>query len=298
MSNTHDTAESLLQQRVMRSLEPLRSRLTDHPIYRCLSFSSTRESGQYRLGTALENERQHDPLFPLQIFMESHVFAVWDFMSLLKTLQQRLTCVRTPWQPPVDAVSARLINEIVLVEESDQYEDGHYASHFELYLRAMEEVGANTRPIHAFLAALRMGSSPASALALAHVQDATRAFVAHTLWTSERKTHEVAASFLLGREAVIPLMFDQVVKATAKLDAPIFKWYLKRHIEVDGEEHGPAGFRVLQRLCGADPQRWAEAEASARRALSSRHALWDGVCSALESRLGPAFVDPGRKHVV
>ncbi|MET0386325.1 MAG: DUF3050 domain-containing protein [Polyangiales bacterium] len=316
MSAVDETsASSIYEARLRKALEPLHNALMNHAVYRRLSLrrdvaseaafrrgshGATNQSGEYLLGTAIAQatgrmppmrpEQQHDSLQPLRTFMESHVFAVWDFMSLVKTLQQRLTCVRTPWQPPADATSARLINEIVLVEETDECGEGRYASHFELYVTAMEEVGANTRPIRTFLSALRAGSSVSAALSRTEIHTKTKAFAMNTMSTLNRETHEVAASFLLGRESVIPLMFEQVLDATAAIDAPTFNWYLKRHIEVDGEEHGPAGWRLLARLCGNDPIRWAEAEASAKRALYSRRALWDGVCESLESRTTAAAV--------
>jgi DNA polymerase III psi subunit len=258
---------TLFQERLSNTVEPLRSALAGHRIYGRLNA-----------------------LGPLRAFMESHVFAVWDFMSLVKTLQQRLTCVQAPWQPPSDTLSARLINEIVLAEESDQFADGQYESHFELYLRAMEEVGANTQPMRAFMHALRAGHAVASALAHAGARRSTTTFVMNTMATVDLETHEVAASFLLGREAVIPLMFEQVLSVTARIDAPMLNWYLARHIEVDGDEHGPAGWRLLAQLCGTNAKRWKEAEISATRALEARRALWDAVCGALELRAGIARI--------
>jgi hypothetical protein len=241
-----------------RTLEPLRRALRDHSVYRRL-----------------------DSLASLRVFMEAHVFAVWDFMSLVKTLQQRLTCVCAPWLPPNDPVSARLINEIVLAEESDQVDGGRCGSHFDLYLEAMDEVGANSQPIRRFLAALRQGQPMAAALGNTEASSATKAFVLNTMATVERSTHEVAASFLLGREALIPMMFERVLAVTHETDAPMLNWYLARHIEVDGDEHGPAGWRLLERLCERDARRWSEAEVSARRALLARNRLWDAVCEAM-----------------
>ena len=125
------------------ALNPLRDQLLDHPIYR-------------RIRT----------IDGVQTFMEHHVFAVWDFMSLLKALQQRLCCVSVPWLPPANAFAARLINEIVLAEETDVGPEGVPASHFDLYLDAMRQAGADDGPVLAFFERLRerQTSSPRRSL--------------------------------------------------------------------------------------------------------------------------------------
>ena len=81
----------------------------------------------------------------LKSFMEGHVYAVWDFMSLVKKLQQNLTCTTVPWTPSKTPLAARLINDIVLCEETDQFNNGKYMSHFEMYLSSMVEIGANPK---------------------------------------------------------------------------------------------------------------------------------------------------------
>ena len=87
----------------------------------------------------------------LRDFVQIHVFAVWDFMSLLKSLQRKLTCTTTPWIPNNNSQTAYLINEIVLAEETDINQIGERKSHYELYLEAIESFGADTNDIDLFL---------------------------------------------------------------------------------------------------------------------------------------------------
>jgi hypothetical protein len=222
----------------------------------------------------------------LRVFMASHVFAVWDFMSLLKTLQRRLTCVEVPWLPPADLLAARLVNEIVLGEESDEVEPHRYMSHFDLYLAAMEEVEADTRPIRQFVSRLRDGLSPEQALASLPIPEPTRRFVLDTLLTCSAPTLDVATSFLLGREDLVPAMFQRLLEELERSDTRCtsFRLYLARHCRLDSELHAPLAKRLLANLCGEDSAKWARVTATARAALSSRRSLWDGAADALRAR--------------
>jgi len=222
----------------------------------------------------------------LRVFMAFHVFAVWDFMSLLKTLQRRLTCMEVPWLPPTDPLAARLINEIVLGEETDEIEPHRYVSHFDLYLAAMEEIEADTRPIRQFVTRLRDGLSPEQALA-PPIPESTRHFVLDTLLTCDAPTLEVAASFLLGREDLIPAMFQRILeeleRSGTRCDS--FRFYLDRHVLLDAEVHAPLAKKLLANLCGEDSANWARATAAARAALSSRRSLWSGTAAAVRARV-------------
>ena len=226
----------------------------------------------------------------LRIFMEHHVFPVWDFMSLLKFLQAELAPATWPWMPRPHGDLVRLINDIVTGEESDRLPKSHrehstHASHFDLYLMAMREVGADTAPITTFLDIMRSQGLEA-ALGAPMVPEPSRAFMHETFALLKRgEAHRVAASFSFGRENVIPGMFNSLL---AKLGigedrAPIFHYYLKRHAELDGDEHGPAALRLVATLCGDDPEKLAEAVESAKAALSSRARLWDRVQTALSA---------------
>ncbi|NBW87147.1 MAG: DUF3050 domain-containing protein, partial [Planctomycetia bacterium] len=144
----------------------------------------------------------------LRRFMESHVFAVWDFQSLLKALQRQLTCTTLPWLPTPDAEARRLINEIVLDEESDELPDGGCASHFELYLDGMRDAGADTGPVDRLLESLVAGQSLHSALAGCGGPSAALDFVRRSFAVIEAgRPHCLAAAFTYGREDVIPDMF-------------------------------------------------------------------------------------------
>jgi hypothetical protein len=220
----------------------------------------------------------------LRVFMETHAFAVWDFMCLLKSLQARLTGQGFPWLPPADREAARLINEIVLGEESDELAPGVYLSHFELYLLAMKDCGADTQAIEGFVSAVRHGVPLRESLLLAPAP--ARTFVSGTLAFCRRAPHETAAAFLYGREDLIPAMFTRILAEAGALgsaDCMRLRLYLERHVEIDGGSHGPMAKRLMESLCGSDEKKWREAGVAAREALAERQGLWDGVLALLKT---------------
>jgi hypothetical protein len=226
----------------------------------------------------------------LQAFMQVHVFAVWDFMSLVKRLQRELTCTSLPWMPPADPEAARLINDIVLGEESDIGADGRAASHLDLYLGAMREVGADTGPFERFLQALHAGEMVSMALGADEIPWFVREFVCHTLDTALNGSRlQVMASFLYGRENVIPSMFEGLLKnwGVAPESAPQFVYYLQRHIEMDGDSHGPAAARLIASELERNPFGLEGARAAAREALAARRQLWDQTLHLLQQQ--PVF---------
>ncbi|BCL17641.1 DUF3050 domain-containing protein [Micromonospora sagamiensis] len=223
----------------------------------------------------------------LVTFMEHHVFAVWDFMSLLKSLQRQLTCVTVPWIPTGPTGSRRLINDIVMVEESDELGDG-YISHFELYVQGMREAGADTTAVDTLVDLLRAGRGVTEALAEAGVPAGSAAF-AGTTWNIIENTpvHCQAAAFAFGREDLIPEMFTQVVavnERSQKLNK--FVDYLERHIEVDGEQHTPMAMQMLADLCGDDDTKWQECADTVNTALAARARLWDDILAAVKEGRG------------
>jgi hypothetical protein len=249
---------------LLRRLEPARSQLAHHNVYAGLQ--------------SIEDVR---------VFMEHHVFAVWDFMSLLKSLQRRLSCVEVPWLPAGSARMRRLINEIVLEEESDMI-DGEPVSHFELYRSAMLAVGAETRPIDAFVTALRSGADVPTALAGCSVPVGARAFVDKTFEIiASDNLHQIAAAFTFGREDAIPGMFRKLIDSlSCQRSASLgpLQVYLDRHIGLDEDNHGPMAVSMLAELCGDDERRWEEATDAALTALTARLTLWSTVSSEVALR--------------
>jgi hypothetical protein len=213
-------------------------------------------------------------------FMRTHVFCVWDFMSLLGSLRRELTCVVVPWRPTRDARSRRLVNELALDEETDETPDGRYLSHFELYLEAMEQCGADTGPMARFLTALEGGADVDRALRAADVPAGVERFVSHTLAVARHGAlHERVASFTVGREMAIPPMFGRLIE---RLQGVAPRWdkllfYLERHVHLDGGKHSDAALTLLAELCGEDPLKWRAAVAAARAALEARIALWTAL---------------------
>jgi len=212
----------------------------------------------------------------LKIMMETHIFAVWDFMSLLKRLQKEITCVEVPWKPsPYPKRIVRLINEIVLGEESDLLQNGEPIDHFTLYLLSMKELGANSKRFDDFF----------SNDDFSVMTKAEKSFVEFNLHLATKgNLHEVAAAFFFGREKLIPDMFTSILKDLGtNLDSkdqksfPYMRYYLERHIEVDGGEHSHLAQECLNVLCGNDEKKWKEAELAGIASLKLRYELWSDV---------------------
>ncbi|RFC55575.1 DUF3050 domain-containing protein [Brumimicrobium aurantiacum] len=249
----------LIEQRT----QDLRSQLKNHNLYRNLN--------------AVKD---------VSLFMEKHVYAVWDFMSLLKALQISLTCVSLPWKPVKNEKTARFINEIVLGEESDVNEKGVPKSHYEMYLDAMDEVGADTSRISKFVEEVGDLSSVNEYLDQADLKPAEKEFLKFTFDVIQsNEIHKIAAAFTFGREDLIPDMFIAIIEKSNNehnVDYPKLMYYLKRHIELDGDEHGPLSLEMISELCGEDQQKWDEVVQISIAALQKRVELWDEIEKELE----------------
>ena len=239
-------------------LTPIKEQLVQHPLYK--NIGSTDDIRQ---------------------FMKSHVYAVWDFMSLVKKLQLDLTTTSLPWQPPSNNSAARLINEIVWGEETDVDKDGNSVSHFEMYLNAMHQIGADTTGIEGMLLEVQQGNNIFDIIDQAGLPTYVADFLRFTFHIIEEgKVHKIAAVFSFGREDLIPDMFISMIKKMNRDNDQDFDqiiYYFERHIEVDGDSHGPMALKMIKNLCGTDPIKWEEAISASKSALERRIALWDGI---------------------
>nr|WP_314836078.1 DUF3050 domain-containing protein [uncultured Flavobacterium sp.] len=231
----------------------------------------------------------HHPLYKkvqtiedLQCFLENHVYAVWDFMSLLKALQAKLTCTTTPWFATKNTETRYLINEIVLAEESDLSIDGRRLSHYEMYIEAMQSCGANTTGIEHFLSEVDSLQNIFVAIKKSTLHPNIKNFLDFTFKVIEEgKAHKIAAAFTFGREDLIPSMFTEILKNFQenfpKTDLSKLIYYFERHIELDADEHGPMAMKMITELCGDSEQKWAEVEEVSILALEKRIGLWDAI---------------------
>jgi hypothetical protein len=252
-------------EKIKRATEPLRQQIINHKVYSAIN-----------------------DIDDLKVFMQYHIFAVWDFMSLLKALQNNLTCTSVPWFPKGSADTRHLINEIVVGEESDLDSYGNRKSHFELYLDAMQQCGADTSQIEKFITTLKKTGDFNLAFTASETPTEARNFVDFTFKIiGSNKDYLQSAIFTFGREDLIPGMFHSIVNDIHKNfpdSISIFKYYLERHIEVDGDHHSHLALQMTSNLCGTDEEFWKEAGQATIESLQKRIDLWDGVYRRIKDR--------------
>jgi len=218
----------------------------------------------------------------LHCFLENHIYAVWDFMSLLKALQNKLTCTTTPWLPVGNPQVRYLINEIVVAEETDLAMDGTRQSHFEMYLDAMQQCGATTSVVSEFLENVKNTQNIFVSIKQSNLHPNVKAFLDFTFRVIEEgKAHKIAAAFTFGREDLIPSMFTEILKNFQsnfpETDLSKLIYYFERHIELDADEHGPMAMQMIFELCGSSETKWSEVEEVSVEALQKRIGLWDAI---------------------
>jgi len=247
---------------IQKEIESLRQELKSHRLY-----------------------EQLETIEDIKIFTQDHVFAVWDFMSLLKALQIELTCVSIPWVPRKKGKLTQFINEIALAEESDVDLSGESKSHFEMYLDAMGRMGSDTQKIEIFMSKITQNMPVSEALDFAEVPDAVKSFVKVTFDTIySNDAHKIASAFTFGREDLIPDMFIEIIQQThEQASFKDFLYYLNRHVELDGDSHGPLSLEMIVELCGDDQQKWSEVLATAKASLEVRISLWDYIADTISN---------------
>src|SRR5574343_168233 len=232
-------------EQLQANIEPLRQEIINHKVY------------------TLINEIED-----LQIFMQHHIFAVWDFMSLLKSLQNNLTCTQVPWTPKGSAETRYLINEIVVGEECDVDLDGNQIISF------IEKIQTNFTVKEAL-------SQTTSSQGINHFVNGTFDVI------NSNKDYLQAAVFTFGREDLIPSMFISIVNDIYQRipsSVSIFKYYLERHIEVDGDHHSYLALEMTSSLCGEDVSKWKEVEQAVTASLKQRIQIWNGVYEAIQHK--------------
>lgn len=244
---------------VNNSIQPQKDILLQHPLY-----------------------KKVQTIEDLHRFLESHVYAVWDFMSLLKALQEKLTCTTTPWFATKNPDTRYLINEIVLAEETDLTLDGKRLSHYEMYIEAMKACGADISTIENFLDNVIETQNIFVSIRQSNLHPNIKAFLDFTFRVIEQgKPHQIAAAFTFGREDLIPDMFTQILKNFQEnfpgTDLSLLIYYFERHIELDADDHGPKALQMVTELCEDNPVKWKEVQEISILALEKRIGLWDAI---------------------
>lgn len=252
--NPHPNLQTIIDQ-----IAPLQEKLKHHTLY-----------------------TQLNSLVAIQSFMSHHIYCVWDFMNLLKTLQSQLTCITVPWQPSPNPRIARLINEIVLEEESDEIE-GEATSHFSYYLEAVKQLSHTQSDFYMFMSDLKRSLDYQTLIQQEYIPKSVQQFLYFSYSSIQTSTLHTAAAFTFGREALVPDLFTPIINHSSFSNNPIlqsFQIYLSRHIELDGDHHSQLAYKMIEELCQSDAD-WELVQNHALATVNARLKLWNAISTSL-----------------
>ena len=197
---------------LQKQIKPLRDQLMDHPLY-----ISIREKED------------------LRIFMEGHVYAVWDFASLINGLCTRLTHLGDHSELDNESLLALLS----AITNQGPETEGKPFGLFSDYRNAMQLAGASTFEIDDLVNRVRQGTPPERAILDSKLPGYVVQFLDHTFSIlRENNLVVMAATFAFGRGGLIPELFSRMVdKRVQEGDESLtgLQAYLNGYIEVGSE---------------------------------------------------------------
>lgn len=221
-------------------------------------------------------------------FMERHVVCVWVYHSLLRSLYQDIVSQLTDLNGDRSKECLRLITEIVLEEVVEDLGDGQYQSHLELYVEAMEDLGANITPILTFFDMLEKGYTTKRSLELANFPIEAVRYAKTILPLLKEPPYKKAAALFYEGEPFIPDSFlTQVEVLLPKVPVNLLLDYFEGHIEGLKRPGFSATGRLVEIFCASDKRYELQAEKIAEKVMKSRLELWNLIATDLDTYADP-----------
>jgi hypothetical protein len=221
----------------------------------------------------------------VRIYMFNQVWCVWDFMTLVKSIQLNIVPSNILWMPPKYPELGAYIYEVLLTEETDKgYNSETNSSHFQTYLKAMYESKVDTSSVAAFIKLLENGFDFGTATEKCGIHDEAKEFISTTFEFAKSELHISTAVFCLSREGVIPDIFmNLLANVSLSNNFKIFNWYLNRHIYLDSQSHGPLSIKLFKTIVDT-PKKQDEALHASLKALKARNKFFDYILNSINQK--------------